>query len=106
MFGRSSNRVLDWVAGSYDASTATLHRCAHVCVSAPSTQAHASHIKRICHQRERGRASGIRKVGGRAKLGYEDEEKRGDKEEEAYLDEDGREHSGRFVLREESRKRG
>lgn len=32
--------------------------------------------------------------------------KRGDKEEEAYLDEDGRERSGRFVLREESRKRG
>lgn len=47
-------------------------------------------------------------MGGRAntKLGYEDEEKRSDKEEEVYLDEDGREHSGRFVLREESRKRG
>lgn len=53
--------------------------------------------------RERGRAEQERWEGEQSLVMRM---KRGDEEEEAYLDEDGREHSGRFVLREESRERG
>lgn len=95
MFGRLSNRILDWVAGSYDASTAALHRCAHACVCPHRARRHT-----------RSTSNGFATKGREGEQSLVMRMKRGDKEEEAYLDEDGREHSGRFVLREESRERG
>lgn len=78
---------MDWVAGSHDASTAALHRCAHACVSA----------RRHTRSTSNGFATKGREGGRAEQERWEGEQslvmrmKRGDEEEAAYLDEDGRE---------------